>query len=51
MSTDSVREVNRSPFLGSIEGHILLLHSVCLHQVHDQVQMIQRIGTVDSPLA
>ena len=30
---------------------ILLLHSVCLHQVHDQVQTIQRVGTMDSPLA
>ena len=40
-----------SLFLGSIEGHILLLHSVCLPQVHDQVQTIQRVGTMDSPLA
>ena len=40
-----------SLILGSIEGHILLLHSVCLHQVHDQVQTIQRVGTMDSPLA
>ena len=29
----------------------MLLHSVCLHQVHDQVQTIQRVGTMDSPLA
>ena len=30
---------------------MLLLHSVCLHQVHDQVQTIQIVGTMDSPLA
>ena len=29
----------------------MLLHSVCLHQVHDQVQTIQRVRTMDSPLA
>ena len=29
----------------------MLFHSVCLPQVHDQIQMIQRIGTVDSALA
>ena len=51
MSTDCVRDVDRSLLLGSIEGHILLLHSVCLPQVHDQIQMIQRIGTGDSALA
>ena len=30
---------------------MLLLHSVCLHQVHDKVQTIQIVGTMDSPLA
>ena len=29
----------------------MLLHSVCLHHVHDQVQTIQIVGTIDSPLA
>ncbi|KAL6347728.1 hypothetical protein AAG906_026257 [Vitis piasezkii] len=32
---------------GNIEGHILPFHSVCLPQVHDQRQMIQRVGTVE----
>ncbi|RVW68372.1 hypothetical protein CK203_061690 [Vitis vinifera] len=34
---------------GNIEGHILPFHSVCLPQVHDQRQMIQRVGPLGSP--
>ena len=36
---------------GNIEGHILLFYSVCLPQVHDQRQMIQRVGTVKNVFA
>ena len=36
---------------GDIEGHILSFHSVCLPQVHDQRQMIQRVGTVEGTFA
>ena len=35
----------------NIEGHILPFQSVCLPQVHDQRQMIQRVGTVEDVFA
>ena len=36
---------------GNIEGHILPFHSICLLQVHDQRQMIQRVRTVEGAFA